>query len=161
MSTDTWEILNRVYEPLYRRVQAAGRQLAGAGYTARWGWYNLHSSLRNGEYQVEFFPIPVITVGHWCDILLEPDSICVDARLTCEQAQAFDWNAVPWAFQLYGAEDYTEDLYRPGMRLEELSERIAQYGQDIGIAIPLPVDCTDVELLTIADACRQWNTHIK
>ena len=48
-----WETLNGVYEQLYRRVQSIGRALAEAGYTARWGWYNLHGSVRDGEYRVE------------------------------------------------------------------------------------------------------------
>ena len=39
-----WETLNGVYEQLYRRVQSIGKALAEAGYTARWGWYNLHGS---------------------------------------------------------------------------------------------------------------------
>ena len=74
---DTWEFLNQVYEPMFRRVQNLGRKMAIAGYTARWSWYNLHASRRGDEYKVEMFPIPVITVGHWCEVILELDSICV------------------------------------------------------------------------------------
>lgn len=157
---DTWEILNSVYGRLYRRVQDIGGQLAAAGYTARWGWYNLHASLREGEYRVELFPVPVITAGRWCDVVLELDGICVDAHLSCGQARAFDWRAVPWPFEVYGVEDYTQDLYRPGMSLDGLPERVARYGRDVGLAVSLPSDCPGGEIVAIADACRKWDTHV-
>ncbi|MDE7219334.1 MAG: hypothetical protein K2O45_06915 [Oscillospiraceae bacterium] len=156
---DAWEILNRVYEPLYQRVQRLGQQLAAAGYTARWSWYNLHASRRGDEYKVEFFPIPVITAGHWCDVILELDSICVDAHLTNEQARKFRWNRIPWAFEIYGVENYTEDLYSPGMSKEGLPDRIARYGGEIGVAFSMPNDCGDDEIVKIVDACREWDTH--
>lgn len=155
-----WETLNGVYEQLYRRVQSIGRALAEAGYTARWGWYNLHGSVRDGEYRVELFPVPVITVGHWCDVILELDYICIDAHLTCDQGRVFDWKDLPWAFEVYGTEDYVEDLYRPGMDLETLPERVARYGSEIGLAIPLPADCQEETIVEIADCCRKWNTHV-
>ena len=157
---DTWEFLNRVYEPLHQRVQRLGRQLAITGYTARWSWYNLHASRRGDEYKVEFFPIPVISVGQWCDVILELDSICVDAHLTNEQARTFRWKRIPWPFEIYGVENYTEDLYVPGMSKDELPDRIARYGGEIGVAFSMPADCGDDEILSIVDACREWNTHI-
>ena len=58
-------------------------------------------------------------------------------------------------------EDYTEDLYRPGMDLEELPRRIGRYGKEVGIAIPLSLDCQDEVIVEIADFCRKWDTHIK
>lgn len=156
---DTWDILNSVYEPLFQRVQSLGRLLAMAGYTARWSWYNLHASRRGDEYKVELFPIPVITVGKWCDVILELDSICVDAHLTNDQARIFRWKRVPWPFEIYGVENYTEDLYFPGMSKDELPDRITRYGGEIGVAFSMPKDCEDKEILSIVDACREWNTH--
>lgn len=158
---DVWEILNAVYEPMFQRVQLLGRKIAVAGYNAKWSWYNLHASRRGEKYLVEFFPIPVISVGTWCDVILELDSICVDAHLTNEQARNFRWNRVPWPFEVYGLEDYTEDLYRPGMDLDELPGRIERYGREVGLAIPLSLDCRDEVIVEIADACRKWDTHLK
>lgn len=155
-----WETLNGVYEQLYRRVQSIGKALAEAGYTARWGWYNLHGSVRDGEYRVELFPVPVITVGHWCEVILELDCVCVDAHLTCDQARVFDWKDLSWPFEVYGVEDYTEDLYRPGMSRDGLPELIKQYGGEIGVAFALPKDCGDDEVMAIVNACREWDTHV-
>jgi len=157
---DTWEFLNQIYEPLFSRVQALGRQLAVAGYTARWSWYNLHASRRDGEYKVEMFPIPVITVGHWCDVILELDSICVDAHLDNDKARSFRWNRVPWPFEVYGVEQYTADLWDPGMARSDLPDRIARYGGEIGVAFSMPWDSGDDEILNIVNACREWDTHI-
>ena len=157
---DTWDILNSVYGALDQRVQILGRELAAAGYAARWSWYNLHATRRGDEYKVELFPIPVITVGRWCDVVLELDSICVDAHLSNEQARSFRWNRVIWPFELYGVEDYTEDLYRPGMSRDGLPELIKQYGGEIGVAFALPKDCGDDEVMAIVNACREWDTHV-
>lgn len=156
---DVWEILNRVYQPLYQRVQIFGRRLAAAGYTARWSWYNLHASRRGDEYKIEYFPIPVIDAGHWCDVIFELDSICVDAHFTNEQAKKLRWNRVVWPFELYGVEDYTEDLYTPGMNKSDIPERITRYGGEIGVAFSMPWESTDEEILSIVNACREWNAH--
>lgn len=158
---DAWEVLNSVYGALYRRSQVIGEVLAEAGFSARWGWYNFHSSLRGGEYQVELFPVPVITVGGWCDLVLELDCICVDAHLDFDQARSFNWRGIPWSFEVYGVEDYTETLYRPGMNLATLPTRVARYGREIGLSIPLSLDCTPETVLEIVAACQKWGTHIK
>ena len=156
---DTWEFLNSVYGPLFQRVQVLGRKMAVAGYTAKWSWYNLHATRRGDEYKVELFPIPVITVGKWCDVILELDSICVDAHFTNEQAQALRWKRVIWPFELYGVENYTEDLYAPGMSRDDLPSRIAQYGGEIGVAFDMPWECSDDEIMEIVNACREWDAH--
>lgn len=110
---------------------AISKALAEAGYTVRWDWYNLHGSVRDGEYRVELFPVPVITVGHWCEVILKLDCVCV--------------------------EDYTEDLYRPGMDLEGLSARLERYGR----CHSLTLDCQDEVIVEIADYCRKWDTHVE
>ncbi len=156
---DRWQLLNSVYEPLYQRGQSLGRRLAIAGYTARWSWYNLHATRRGDEYKVELFPIPVINVGKWCDIIMELDSICVDAHLDNEKAQALRWKRVIWPFELYGVEDYTEDLYTPAMSKDGLPERISRYGKEIGVAFAMPWESSDEEILEIVNSCREWDTH--
>ena len=156
---DTWEFLNSVYEPLFRRVQSLGHCLAAAGYRARWSWYNLHASRRGDSYEVEFFPIPVIEVGHWCDVIVELDSICVDTHMTNEQAKKFRWNRLFWPFEVYPVDNYTEDLYAPGMDKNEIPARIAKYGGEIGLAFFMPLECKDEEVQGIVDACREWDTH--
>lgn len=158
---DTWEFLNRVYEPLFRRVQSIGKRLAIEGYTAKWSWYNLHASRRGDEYKVEYFPIPVINVGEWCDVIIELESVCVDAHFSNEQARALRWSRIIWPFELYGVENYTEDLYVPGMPRGELPERIAKYGGEIGVAFSMPWDCEDGEIVKIVNACREWGAHMK
>lgn len=156
---DVWEILNSVYGPMFQRTQILGRKLAIAGYNAKWGWYNLHATQRGDAYKVELFPIPVINVGKWCDIIMELDSFCVDAHLSNEQARALRWKRVIWPFELYGTADYTEDLYSPGMSKDDLPERIARYGGEVGIAFSMPLECSDDELLEIVNACREWDTR--
>ena len=77
-----------------------------------------------------FFPLPQ-------GLIIELESICVDTHLSNEQARAFRWNRLIWPFELYGVENYAEDLYVPGMSRSELPERIAKYGGEIGVAFSI------------------------
>ena len=110
---------------------------------------------------MEYFPIPVIDVGEWCDVIIELESICVDTHLSNEQARAFRWNRLIWPFELYGVENYAEDLYVPGMSRSELPERIAKYGGEIGVAFSMPWESKDEEIVEIVNACREWDAHAR
>lgn len=158
---DVWETLNGIYEPLWQRTVALNKRLKEAGYSCKWDYCAFHSSIREGEYRMEYFPIPVITAEGICDIGVELDSVFIDAHLSRAQALAFDWAAVPWPFEVYGTENFLEDLLRPDMPPEELRAVIEQSGEEeIGIAFSLPGDCGDEEILEIAAACKKWNTHV-
>ncbi len=158
---DAWETLNSIYEPMWRRTAALDRKLKEAGIPHGWDYCAFHSSLREGEYRMEYFPIPVITVEGVCDIGIELDSLLNDPHLSRAQALAFDGGAVPWTFEVYGTENFLEDLCRPDMSSAELRAVIGQSGEEeIGIAFSLPGDCRDEEILGIAAACKKWNTHV-
>ncbi len=137
---DLWETLNSAYEPLYRRAQALCSRLNAAGYGCQWNWYAFHFSRRPEGFSPEFFPIPVITVQGLCDTGLE-----------------LDWSAIRRPFEVYGADDYCGDLYRPGMTPDQLRARIAQDGaKEVGVQLTLAAGCTDEEVLTAVAECRGW-----
>ena len=103
---DVWETLNGIYEPLWRRTVALNKRLKEAGYSCKWDYCAFHSSIREEEYRMEYFPIPVITAEGICDIGIELDSVFIDAHLSRAQALEFDWAAVPWPFEVYGTENF-------------------------------------------------------
>lgn len=159
---DTWESLNGVYEPLYRQVKALRARLVKEGFSVTWGWHAFHSVRRDGEYKLEYFPIPVLTVEGVCDIGLEPDHIFVEGTLTREQALAFDWASVGRPFEVYGSEDYLDPLYGPGLSLEELPARLASSEESgFGLQFTLPAGCGAEEVLAVAADCKRWETHIE
>ena len=108
-------------------------------------------------FSQEFFPIPVITVQGLCDIGLEPDHIFIERMLPRTQALELDWSAIRRPFEVYGADDYCGDLYRPGMTPDQLRARIAQDGaKEVGVQLTLAAGCTDEEVLTAVAECRGW-----
>lgn len=157
---DTWEVLNSVYEPLYRRARSLCAALVSADCPAQWNWYALHSVRRGDEWQTEYFPIPVITAAGVCDVGLELDNIFLEGKLSREQAMEADFSALSWPFELYGSEDYLLDFYRPGMPMEDLRDRIAQSSETaVGLQLTLPPDCGDEALLRAVEALKRLGTR--
>lgn len=106
--------LNSIYSELEVSTAVMVRYLddmAGLNYTV--GFYNGHYSKNaQGEYEREFYPIPVISVAGVCDIEIEPDAIAVSSKLKRETALLFDYNALKeYKFEVYGVEDYLADYY--------------------------------------------------
>lgn len=77
------------------------------------GFYNGHySKNEQGEYMRECYPIPVISVRNLCDVEVEFDCVSVSAKLSREQALAFDYGVLKeYNFESYGVEDYLADFY--------------------------------------------------
>ncbi len=157
---DTWESLNGIYEPLYRQVKALRTRLVKEGFAVTWEWHAFHSTRRNDEYNLEYFPIPVLTVEGVCEIGLEPDHIFVEGTLAREQALGFDWASVGRPFEVCGVEDYLDPLYGPGLSLEELPGQIAASGESaFGLRFTLPANCGAEEVLAVAADCKRWGTQ--
>lgn len=121
----TIDLLNQVY----RRLEAKGTELMKAlclGFTSKLAWYNGHYRRQDdGSFAMDHFPIPVVEVKDCCDIEINLDSVTVSAKLCREDALSFAYEKLSeYEFEAYGVEDYTGDLYRPGMTIRELKENI-------------------------------------
>lgn len=76
------ETLNEIYSPLCERMRALSAALAERGLPAESGWFSGHYSKdETGQYRMDDFPIPVVTVpGRW-DIELGLELTTVSAKL--------------------------------------------------------------------------------
>ena len=154
--------LNAAYASLGRRASALKGALEEAGLRAIWNWYAYHSSLIDGEYRMEEFPIPVVDVeggSHrgGCDVGFHMDEIFVEFQLSCGQAFGFDFGQLPYPFEVYGVEDYLHDFYRPGMDLDGIAARIMASGEkQVGVSLTLPGDTGTAALLAVVKNCRHW-----
>ena len=152
-----FEQLNSAYAALGRRASALKVALTEAGERASWNWYAYHSTLIDGEYRVEEFPIPVVEVEGLCDIGFHMDEIFVEFRLSFDHAFGFDFGQLPQPFEVYGAEDYFHNFYTDGMDPDGIAARIMGSGeQEVCVSINLPGD-TETDVLTALTAdCRRW-----
>lgn len=133
--------MNTVYGPLARRARELTRRLGEAGLTAHWGWYAFHSVRVDGTYETEEFPIPVVSVEGLGDVGFDLDSVFLELQIPRKTALAFDYGRLPEGAEVYGAEDYLGDFYRPGMGTAEVVRRIEESReQTVCIAVSFPGD---------------------
>lgn len=117
--------LNRIYAPLEeRRMRMHGALAAAFPVTA--GWFNGHYRRDEaGEYGMDCFPIPEISVTGVCDVELHFDMTNVTAKLRREDVLACDF--APFAdldFVAYGVEDYLLDFRTEGISVEEMCRNV-------------------------------------
>lgn len=157
-----FEQLNAAYASLGRRASALKGALEDAGLRAVWNWYAYHSTLIDGEYRMEEFPIPVVDVnggchGGGCDVGFHMDEVFVEFQLTCERAFAFDFGVIPYPFEVYGVENYLQDFYRPGMDADGIAARIMASGEKlVGVSLTLSGSAEKEQLLSVVEQCRRW-----
>lgn len=157
-----FEQLNAAYASLGRRASALKVALEESGVDAAWNWYAYHSSLIDGEYRMEEFPIPVVDVeggsqNGGCDVGFHMNELFVEFQLTCEQAFVFDFGQLPWPFEVYGVEDCLHDFYRSGMDPDSIAAGIMASGEKrVGVSLTLPGDCETAVLLSVVEEYRRW-----
>lgn len=80
METDE---LNGVYYPLYIKAnEILKRFVPSRIFEAEYGWYNGHySKNQSGQYVMDYFPIPVVSVKGFCDIEIGIGQITVSTKL--------------------------------------------------------------------------------
>jgi len=106
-------------------------------YRCEVGFYNGHySKNEKGDYEMEFYPIPVISIMGICDIEVEIDVVSVSSKLTKTQAEKLDYSLLQgYRFEAYGVENFTEDYYTQGVSLEDFICRVkASDEKDIGFS---------------------------
>lgn len=152
------ETLNEIYSPLCERMRALSAALAERGLPAESGWFCGHYSKdETGQYRMDDFPIPVVTVpGRW-DIELGLELTTVSAKLRRAAALALspeELGDVP--FEAYGVEDYLLDLYLPGTDFSRLRENILACGEEeIGFSFCLPTDAPAERVLALMERLSQ------
>ncbi|MGI6770351.1 MAG: hypothetical protein ACOX5E_05835 [Bacilli bacterium] len=103
-------------------------------------YYSGHYNKNNdGNYQIDYFPIPVISIKNYCDIEVGLDGVSLSTKLKKADALKFDYNKIKqYKFEVYGVEDYLKDYYVEGNTIEELLNNIKlSKEKDIGFAFKL------------------------
>ena len=110
---DMRRMLNEAYLPLHTQARALVDALTGwHGHRITHGFFNGHyHKAADGQFQMDVYPIPVISVMGLCDIEIDFDGITVTAKLSKAQVEAMDWARFEGAhFEVYGVEDYLLDM---------------------------------------------------
>lgn len=150
--------LNEIYERLDTKAKRIVRRFAGNGFACEMAYFNGHYSKNGqGEYEIEYFPIPVISLKGCCDIELEPDGITVSAKLARKEALAMDYTALSdYRFEVYGMEDYLSDYYGQKDTVEQLLCNLGQSKEkEIGYSFIFDFDTEEERLYELVCLLRE------
>lgn len=153
---------------IYQRMEAKCREVCAAFVKVR-SQFRISSAYfgghyaRNaqGSYEMDYFPIPVVTVKGLCDIEIGLEGINVSTKLKREAAIAFDYKQlVGQEFEVYGVEDYLNDFYRHGDCIETMLGRIKESEEkDIGFSFPFARETDGDQLYRFALRLKQWGFY--
>lgn len=153
--------LNEIYKELHLKAHEIANEFAGLhnGYEHSMGWYNGHYFKNEaGEYQMDFFPIPVISVHNICDIEISLDGISISTKLKKDDALIFDYSTIEgMKFEAYGVNDYLADFYTEGMTIEELISNIQESKEaEIGLSFFFDKDTASKDIYgKVSFLCRK------
>ncbi len=94
-------------------------------------FYNGHyRKNERGGYEIEYFPIPVVSLEGVCDIEIGFDEISVTAKLTRDMAASFDFERLKgYRFEVYGVQNCLDDFYTEGDGVGMIPKRVAESGE--------------------------------
>lgn len=150
------EVLNEIYKKLDFVMQKIVAQLKNVfdGFEYSCGYYNGHYNKgADGEYVMDYFPIPVITINDLCDIEIDLDKISVSTKLGRETALSYVYEKLSgYDFESYGVDEYLDDFYVAGNTYSELVENIGKSNEkEIGFSF---LFSEDVDAEEICEAVR-------
>ena len=113
--------LNEIYKKLDDKVQAISKLLH-----CTFGYYNGHYHKNTaGNYEKDYFPIPVISVKGLCDVEIELNQISITTKLTRNKAISYNYEKLKsYHFEAYGVENYLDDFYLEGDTISSMIEKI-------------------------------------
>lgn len=125
MKQEDRTVLNGYYVPLEQRRRQMQAALA-AEFPITMGWFNGHYRRDEaGEYGMDCFPIPEITVTGLCDVELHFDMVNVTTKLRREDALNNDF--IPFTdvpFEAYGVQNYLLDFRTEGVSIDAMYDNI-------------------------------------
>ncbi len=150
--------LNQLYCQLSLKCAELTSGLTHRNFSVETGWYNGHYKKdEDGQYQMAYYPIPVISVNGVCDIEIDFEEIIVTSKLKREKAIQYaflSFSKIP--FEAYGAENYLEDYYLTGMTIEQMHENISRSSEkEIGFNFIFKPEVTGNELFEFAKLLRR------
>ena len=115
--------LNEIYKKLDQKAREISKLL-----NSTFGYHNGHyCKTASGNYEKDYFPIPVISLQDLCDIEVGLEQISVTTKLTREKALSYNFEKLgSYTFEAYGVDNYLDDFYLSGSTITEMKEKIKQ-----------------------------------
>jgi len=122
------------------------------------GFYSGHEhQTSDGTRQMDYYPIPVISVKGFCDVEISLDSVSVTAKMKRKDALEYSFKKLEsYSFEAFGVDDYMDTYYRDGMTIAEMKEGIAHSREkEIGFCFSFPWDVDGETMYEFAKLLRR------
>ena len=122
------------------------------------GFYNGHERQPpNGGWQMDYYPIPVISVKGYCDVEISPGGISDTTKKKWKDALNRSFEKLKgYSFEAFGVESYPDTFYRDGMTIAEMKENISRSEErEIGFCFSLPWDTNGEAMYEFAKLLRR------
>jgi hypothetical protein len=109
---ETANTMNKIYENLHNRAAKLESQLASGGFDCSWGWSNFYGE---GDGEIRYYPLPVITVHGLGNIILELNSCSFTSVYSKSGLCSLELEklARSYKFEIFSADDKTQTVYSP------------------------------------------------
>jgi len=158
MDRETKERLNDLYRPIVQRARLLGKMLRAAGLPdTTFGFFNGHYAKNDaGDFVMEWFPIPVLSVPAVCDVEFALDHIGITAKLKRVEALSFDFGRLAGhRYQVYGAVDYLSDFGDETRSAADIRKAVSGSPEtDIAVSFTFEAETEPVVLLDFIQAIR-------
>lgn len=122
------------------------------------GWYNGHYDKdETGNWFLEYYPIPVISVKDICDIEISFDKISISTKLKQNTSLTYNFEKfIQYEFEAYGVDDYLADFYHSGKTIQYLKENIRASNENkIGFSFIFPFDTDGKQFYEFVQLLKQ------
>lgn len=136
-------MLNQIYRELELKSVELTTALFHRIFEVQSGYYSGHyHKAADGQYVMDNYPIPVVSVKGYCDIEIDLDSISVSTKLKRTDALKYDYTKLRgYSFEAYGVESYLDDYYHEGQTVHDLISNIEKCDEkEIGFAFRFGFD---------------------
>lgn len=145
------EELNEIYKKLEQKATELYAPFCKIHnvFNYKIAYYSGHySKNKDGIYQMDYYPIPVIEIKDFCDIEVGLDKIIISTKLKRDKALIFDYNKISkYNFEVYGVKEYTTDYFIKGDTIDNLLSNIKSSNEkEIGYSFIFEYDLKGDEL---------------
>lgn len=107
--------LSEIYHPLEMKSFQMLLGLQHRIFEPQLAYYSgHHRKSADGSHRIDYFPLPIITVGGFCDVVIDLDCVTVNSKLCRETAFAFAYEQLgAYEFEICDEDDDTIYHHHP------------------------------------------------
>lgn len=122
------------------------------------GFFNGHEhETEDGGWQMDYYPIPVISVKGLCDVEISLDGISVTTKKRRGDALAYSFEKLRgYSFEAFGVDNYTETYFQKGSTIDGMKAAISRSEEtEIGFCFSLPWEVDGDKIYEFAKLLRR------